>query len=189
MRWLMLMSSHTLWTRLSVQNNAVLYLYYVYLYVYVELTDNFGLVVFVFLECLLQSRDLSLMSSMIPCQWGLNWMLNSFIYTKQVRNQYHRELTEVMELSPSQKICASYTARDNCSLRRAERTKKNRDLFYRRGSKILPDYFPPDTYSRNLGFHQTTVPHQRRFLVKEYSFEAQEIAESWMMYFGIDVTH
>jgi len=94
-----------------------------------------------------------------------------------------------MELSPSQKICASYTARDNCSLRRPERTKKNRDLFYRRGSKILPDYFPPDTYSRNLGCHQMTVPHQRRFLVKEYSFEAQEIAESWMMYFGIDVTH
>lgn len=90
-----------------------------------------------------------------------------------------------MELSPSQKIFVSYTARDNCTLRRAERTKKNRELFYRRGSKILPDYFPPDTYSRNLGFHQTTVPHQRRFLVKEYSFEAQEIAESWMMYFGI----
>lgn len=90
-----------------------------------------------------------------------------------------------MELSPSQKIFASYTARDNCTLRRAERTKKNRDLFYRRGSKILPDYFPPDTHSKNLGFHQTTVPRQRRFLVKEYSFEAQEIAESWMMYFGI----
>lgn len=75
-----------------------------------------------------------------------------------------------------------------------EPTRKSRtEMFWRKGSKIFPDFFPPDTLKRKTLNHQTILPVVKGIsIVKQYSWEneesgeseAQTIAKSWMMYFG-----
>lgn len=103
-----------------------------------------------------------------------------------------------MEMSSSQKVFYSHTANsshDKCRLSKAERARKSREMFWRKGSKILPDFFPPDTPKRKIcQYHQTVLSVKRASMVKQYSWEkeengqceAQTIAESWMMYFGLE---
>ena len=67
-------------------------------------------------------------------------------------------------------------------------------MFCRKGSKILPDFFPPDAPTRKTLNNQTSLPVESTSLVKHYSWEneengqseAQMIAESWMTYFGLE---
>lgn len=103
-----------------------------------------------------------------------------------------------MEISSTQKIFYGHVAnisRERCRLSKAERARRSREMFWRKGSKILPDYFPPDLHKSKTFCHQTAISFKRKGgLVKQYSwekeengqFEAQTIAESWMMYFGIE---
>lgn len=103
-----------------------------------------------------------------------------------------------MEISSSQKVFYSHMAnsssREKCRLSKAERTRKSREMFWRKGSKILPDFFPPDTQKKKICSHQTALSVKRTYMVKQYSwekeengqFEAQTIAESWMMYYGLE---
>lgn len=69
-------------------------------------------------------------------------------------------------------------------------------MFWRKGSKIFPDFFPPDTTQKKKTLnHQTVLPSLKRItVVKQYSWEneqnghseAQTIAESWLMYYGVE---
>lgn len=105
-----------------------------------------------------------------------------------------------MDKSSSKKVfrthmVSSNIARDKRRLT-IEPTRKSRaEMFWRKGSKILPDFFPPDTPKRKTLNHQTILPVVKRInIVKQYSWEneengeseAQTIAESWMMYFGFE---
>ena len=93
--------------------------------------------------------------------------------------------SRIMELPASHEIFSSHASREKCRLSKGERARRNRELLWRRGSKILPDFFPPDTENTKPCCHQTTLSLRSVYLLREYSFEAQTIAESWMMYFGI----
>lgn len=62
-------------------------------------------------------------------------------------------------------------------------------MFWRKGSKVLPDFFPPAFGTQpNKSVNQDTI--LLTSVVKQYSWEeeeqceAQTIAESWMTYFG-----
>ena len=67
-------------------------------------------------------------------------------------------------------------------------------MFCRKGSKILPDFFPPDAPAEKILHDQSNLPFKSTSLTKKYSWEneengqseAQIIAESWMMYFGLE---
>lgn len=104
-----------------------------------------------------------------------------------------------MEKSSSKKVFRAHVVSSNMSrekrrLAAKEPTRKNRtEMFWCKGSKILPDFFPPDKLKRKTLNHQTILSVVKRIsIVKQYSWEneesgeseAQTIAKSWMMYFG-----
>jgi len=67
-------------------------------------------------------------------------------------------------------------------------------VFCRKGSKILPDFFPPDIPAERTLDDQSKLPAKKTGMTKQYSWEneengqseAQKIAESWMVYFGLE---
>lgn len=67
-------------------------------------------------------------------------------------------------------------------------------MFCRKGSKILPDFFPPDKQKKEIVNRQISLSTKKINLVEQYSWEsdenghseAQTIAESWMTYFGLE---
>ena len=81
--------------------------------------------------------------------------------------------------------------RDKRRLSKAEWMEKSRELFWRKGSKILPDFFPLDMQPNN-SINADTKSVLLTSVVKQYSWEKEElreaetIAESWMMYFGLE---
>ena len=97
-----------------------------------------------------------------------------------------------MEISSSQKFFYDHMANRplvKCRLSKAERTRRSREMFWRKGSKVLPDFFPPAFGTQpNKSVNQDTI--LLTSVVKQYSWEeeeqceAQRIAESWMTYFG-----
>ncbi|KAJ7356000.1 hypothetical protein OS493_027396 [Desmophyllum pertusum] len=106
-----------------------------------------------------------------------------------------------MEISSTQKVfrahmtVSSHISRDKRRFNKEPTRKSRAEMFWRKGSKILPDFFPPDTPKRKTLNHQTILPTVKRIIiVKQYSWEneengqseAQTIAESWMMYFGLE---
>lgn len=86
------------------------------------------------------------------------------------------------------------SSRGKHRLSKSERTRKSREMFCRKGSRILPDFFPPDTPTMKMLNGQTILPCKCTSMVKQYSWEneesgeseAQTIAESWMKYFGLE---
>ena len=92
------------------------------------------------------------------------------------------------------RILSSDSSRGKRRLSKSERTRRSREMFCRKGSKMLPDFFPPDTPAeRNLD-DQSKLPVKNTSMMKQYSWEneengqseAQTIAESWMIYFGLE---
>ena len=90
-------------------------------------------------------------------------------------------------------VSSSNMSREKRRLAKEPTRKSRTEMFWRRGSKILPDFFPPDKLKRKTLNHQTILPVVKRIsIVKQYSWEneesgeseAQTIAKSWMMYFG-----
>ena len=61
---------------------------------------------------------------------------------------------------------------------------------------MLPDFFPLDEQKKETLNHQAYLSVKRIDMVKQYSWEndkseeseAQTIAESWMMYFGLEAS-
>ena len=80
------------------------------------------------------------------------------------------------------------SSRDKRKLSKAERKRKDLEIFGRKASKILPDFFPIDMQPNKSNNQEKIILR----LVKQYSWEkdgqceAQIIAESWMMYFGFE---
>ena len=95
-----------------------------------------------------------------------------------------------MEISSTQKVPGGHlkSFRDKCRLSKAEREQKYHEVCWRKGSIILPDFFPPDAQPKK-SVNQNMALFR---LVKQYSwekegeFEAKAIAESWMIYFGLE---
>ena len=89
-------------------------------------------------------------------------------------------------------ILSSDGSRGKRRLSKSERTRRSREMFCRKGSKILPDFFPPDIPAERTLDDQSKLPVKRTSTMKQYSWEneengqseAQTIAESWMIYFG-----
>ena len=79
-------------------------------------------------------------------------------------------------------------------LSKPERTRKSREMYCRKGSKILPDFFPPDAPTTKILNDKNILLVKNTSMAKRYSWEnegnreseAQMIAESWMMYFGLE---
>ena len=103
----------------------------------------------------------------------------------------------VMEISSPQNVFFGKTTNSSCEKCRlsiADRSRKSREMFWQKGSRILPDFFPPDTQKRKSNHHYKAPSVKRTSVVKQYSWEkeengqweAQTIAESWMMYFGLE---
>lgn len=110
-----------------------------------------------------------------------------------------KEEAKDMEISSTHKdyhghIVSSNSSRGKRRLSKSERTRKSREMFCRRGSKILPDFFPPDAPAARTFNDQSNLSVKSTGIVKRYSWgneengqsEAQTIAESWMMYFGLE---
>ena len=104
-----------------------------------------------------------------------------------------------MEISSTHHVCyghilSSDSSRGKRRLSKSERTRRSREIFCRKGSKILPDFFPPDAPVERTLDDQSNLPVKSTSMMKHYSWEneengqseAQTIAESWMMYFGLD---
>ena len=102
-----------------------------------------------------------------------------------------------MEISSTQKVfhghlVASKSSRGKRKLSKSERTRRSRETFCRKGSKLLPDFFPSDAPTTKTLDDQNSLPVKGINITKQYSWEneengeseAQTIAESWMMYFG-----
>ena len=70
-------------------------------------------------------------------------------------------------------------------------------MFCRKGSRILPDFFPPDATTTKILNDQNILSVKSTSMAKQYSWEneqdgeseAQVIAESWMMYFGLEANN
>ena len=97
-----------------------------------------------------------------------------------------------MEVSSTQNVFQEHlnSFRSKHRLSKAERVRKNREMFWRIGSKTIPDFFPPAVRTQpNKSVNQDTI--LLKSVVKQYSWEkeeqceAQTIAESWIMYFGL----
>ena len=69
-------------------------------------------------------------------------------------------------------------------------------MLCRKGSRMLPDFFPLDKQKKETLNHQIIPSAKRINIAKQYSWEndesgeseAQSIAESWMMYFGLETS-
>ena len=103
-----------------------------------------------------------------------------------------------MEIPSTQKVFQGYMMRCNssrkkCRLSKSKRTRQRQEMLCRKGSRILPEFFPLDEQKKETLNHQITLSAKRISMVKQYSWEndeseeseAQTIAESWMMYFGL----
>lgn len=112
--------------------------------------------------------------------------------------QGEQELKD-MEKSSRQLVCYGHSVPTTSSLgkrrlSKSERTRKSREMFCRRGSRILPDFFPPDMSTTKAIYDENIPSAGSTIITKKYSWEneengeseAQTIAKSWMMYFGLD---
>ena len=106
-----------------------------------------------------------------------------------------------MEIPSTQKVFQGYMIRCNSSrkkrrLSKSERTRQRQEMLCRKGSRILPEFFPLDEQMKETLNHQITLSAKQISIVKRYSWEndeseeseAQTIAESWMMYFGLEAS-
>ena len=104
-----------------------------------------------------------------------------------------------MEISSTHNVCFGHilpsdSSRGKRRLSKSERTRRSREVFCRKGSRILPDFFPPDAPAERTLDDQSNLPFKRTSVMKQYSWEneekghseAQTIAESWMIYFGLE---
>ena len=74
------------------------------------------------------------------------------------------------------------------------RRRKSVEMFWRRGSKILPDFFPPNAAKRRTLSRPIKRPVNKFIVVRQYSWEklgneqseVKTIAESWLVYFGME---
>lgn len=115
--------------------------------------------------------------------------------------QGNEELKD-METSSTQKVFYGHSVPANSSrgkhrLSKSERTRKSREMFCRKGSRILPDFFPPDATTTKILNDQNILSVKSTSMAKQYSWEneqdgeseAQVIAESWTMYFGLEANN
>lgn len=113
--------------------------------------------------------------------------------------QKEEEEPKDMEISSTHNVCyghilSSDSSRGKRRLSESERTRRSREMFCRKGSKILPDFFPPDTPAERTLDDQSKLSVKSTSMMKQYSWEneengqseAQTIAESWMIYFGLE---
>lgn len=104
-----------------------------------------------------------------------------------------------MEIPSTQTVFQGYMMPFNGSRKKrrkskSERTRQRQEMFCRKGSRMLPDFFPLDEQKKQTLNHQVILSVKRIDMVKQYSWEndkseeseAQTIAESWMMYFGLE---
>ena len=104
-----------------------------------------------------------------------------------------------MEIPSTQKVFQGYmmscsSSRKKRRLSKSERTRQRQEMLCRKGSRMLPEFFPLDEQKKETSNHQIILSTKRIGMVKQYSWEkgesgeseAQTIAESWMMYFGFD---
>jgi len=78
-------------------------------------------------------------------------------------------------------------------LSKSERTRQRQEMFCRKGSRMLPDFFPLDEQKKQTWNHQVILLVKRIDMVKwendkSEESEAKSIAESWMMYFGLEAS-
>lgn len=106
-----------------------------------------------------------------------------------------------MEIPSTQKVFQGYMMSYNTSgkkrrLSKSERTRQREEMLCRKGSRMFPDFFPLDKQRKETLNHQIILSTKRISKVKQYSWEnnesgeseAQTIAESWMMYFGLEAS-
>lgn len=106
-----------------------------------------------------------------------------------------------MEIPSTQKVFQGYMMSYNTygkkrRLSKSERTRQREEMLCRKGSRMLPDFFPLDKQRKETLNHQIILSTKRISKVKQYSWEndesgeseAQTIAESWMMYFGLEAS-
>jgi len=105
-----------------------------------------------------------------------------------------------MEIPSTPKIFEEYmmpcnTSRKKRRLSKSERTRQRQEMLCRKGSRMLPDFFPLDEQKKETLNQQIILSTKPINIVKKYSWEneesgeseAQTIAKSWMMYFGAEV--
>jgi len=78
-------------------------------------------------------------------------------------------------------------------LSKSERTRQRQEMFCRKGSRMLPDFLPLDEQKKQTWNHQVILLVKRIDMVKwendkSEESEAKSIAESWMMYFGLEAS-
>jgi len=108
-------------------------------------------------------------------------------------------LKDSLEIPLTQKVFQGYMMPCNSSrkkrrLSKSERTRQRQEMLCRKGSRMLPDFFPLDEQKKETFNHQIILSTKQIRTVKQYSWEneesgeseAQTIAESWMMYFGLE---
>ena len=113
--------------------------------------------------------------------------------------QGEEEEAKDLEMSSTHNVCyghilSSDSSRCKRRLSKSERTRRSREIFCRKGSKILPDFFPPHSPAEKTLDDQSNLPFKSTSKMKKYSWEneenghseAQMIAESWMLYFGLE---
>ena len=106
-----------------------------------------------------------------------------------------------MEIPSTQRVFQGYmmpynTSRKKRRLSKSERTRQRQEMLCRKGSRMLPDFFPLDKQKKETLNHQIIPLAKRISIAKQYSWEndesgeseAQSIAESWMMYFGLETS-
>lgn len=89
------------------------------------------------------------------------------------------------------------TSRKKCRLSKSERSRQREEMLCRKGSRMLPDFFPLDKQRKETLNHHIILSAKRISKVKKYSWEndvsgeseAQTIAESWMIYFGLEASN
>jgi len=104
-----------------------------------------------------------------------------------------------MEIPSTQKVFQGYMMPYNSSrkkrrLSKSERTRQRQEMLCRKGSRMLPDFFPLDEQKKETLNHQIILSVKQISTVKKYSWENDEsgesealtIAESWMIYFGLE---
>lgn len=108
---------------------------------------------------------------------------------------------EVMDISSAQKVLHAHLVSPTISKEKLQIDKESShrsraEMSWQKGSKILPDFFPPDTTQKKKTLSQQTGLSAVKTVavIKQYSWEkeqngfseAQTIAESWLMYYGFE---
>lgn len=107
---------------------------------------------------------------------------------------------DVMDISAMQDVLQTHLVSPTIAKEKLQFDKKTprrslAEMSWQKGSKILPDFFPPNTTQKKSLRQQTGLSAVKRVtVIKQYSWEneengfseAQTIAESWLMYYGFD---